>query len=327
MPLTDRTKRLLNYDADIAAQTGSPLAGMDEAGRGPLAGPVVAACVMLPLDVPIDGVYDSKRVAAAKRERLYEQILQHAHAVGVGVVSPEEIDRINILQATRQAMREAYLAMHQTPAVLLVDAVQALDLNVPMRAITKGDAVSYHVAAASIIAKVHRDRLLLQADALYPHYGFAAHKGYGTPAHMAALREHGPSPVHRQTFLRKMSGLPARHILTGEGGERRAAEHLQARGYEILACNYRVSGGEVDIIARTGDTLVFVEVKTRTGAACGAGREAVDAAKRGRIALAAQAYLQQVGGEPSCRFDVIEITCTDARTDLIHLRDAFEAGR
>lgn len=193
------TERIFAYDR---AFLPAVIAGTDEAGRGPLAGPVVAACVVMPLHTRIDGINDSKKVSKKKRERLYDSILSEAIAYGVGIVDNERIDAVNILQATKQAMVQAYKNMEYTPQVLLADAVTGLDVPVPVRSIVKGDATSYNIAAASIVAKVTRDRMMREWDKEYPAYGFAKNKGYGTAAHIEALRTYGPCPIHRKTFIK-----------------------------------------------------------------------------------------------------------------------------
>ncbi len=197
-----RTQLLFDHDAALLP---SVVAGMDEAGRGPLAGPVVAACVIMPLDCPIDFIDDSKKLSEQRREALFETIMRTAVAVGVGQADNKEIDAINILQATKAAMRRAVAAMGKNPEILLVDAVTDLGLPCKTQAIIKGDATSYNIAAASIVAKVTRDRLLRQADALYPEYGFARNKGYGTAEHIAALERNGATPIHRATFIKNFA--------------------------------------------------------------------------------------------------------------------------
>lgn len=177
------------------------VAGMDEAGRGPLAGNVVTACVIMPSAPTVDWVDDSKKLSALRRDKVYEEILRTALYVGVGRASAQEIDEINILQATMNAMRRA--AADAQANIYLIDAVKNLGLDAPEIPIVHGDAVSYSIAAASIVAKVTRDRELLALDQQYPQYGFARHKGYGTAEHIAAIREHGPCPAHRMTFIRK----------------------------------------------------------------------------------------------------------------------------
>ena len=182
--------------------TYSLICGMDEAGRGPLAGPVVAGAVILPKDCEILYLNDSKKLSPAKREALYEEIMEKAEAVGVGMASPARIDEINILQATYEAMREAVDNLGVTPELLLNDAVTIPDVSIPQVPIIKGDAKSVSIAAASIIAKVTRDRLMVQYDEILPGYGFARHKGYGSKDHIEAIRRLGPTPIHRQTFIK-----------------------------------------------------------------------------------------------------------------------------
>jgi ribonuclease HII len=176
--------------------------GIDEAGRGPLAGPVVAGAVILPEDCEILWLNDSKQLSEKKREELYDEILDKAVAAEVGIVGPGRIDEINILQATYEAMREAVGKLAVRPQVLLNDAVTIPDMDIFQVPIIKGDAKSLSIAAASVLAKVTRDRLMKEYDKLLPEYGFAGHKGYGSAAHIAAIREYGPSAIHRRTFIK-----------------------------------------------------------------------------------------------------------------------------
>lgn len=177
----------------------APVAGVDEAGRGPLAGPVVAAAVVLdPACIP-DGIDDSKALSPAKRARLRAELLACAR-IGIGMASVEEIDRLNILWATMLAMRRAVDALGFAPAMVLVDGNRCPDWPHPSRPIIGGDALCLSIAAASIIAKEHRDAMMLEAHAVHPHYGWASNKGYGSAHHLAALREHGPTPLHRRSF-------------------------------------------------------------------------------------------------------------------------------
>lgn len=175
--------------------------GVDEAGRGPLAGPVVAGAVILPENCEILYLNDSKQLSEKRRESLYEEIKEKAIAWGIGMASPARIDEINILRATYEAMREAISALNPAPQVLLNDAVRIPEISIPQVPIVKGDAKSLSIAAASVMAKVTRDRLMREYDEIMPEYGFAAHKGYGSAAHIAALKEYGPSPIHRRTFI------------------------------------------------------------------------------------------------------------------------------
>jgi len=176
------------------------VAGVDEAGRGPLAGPVVAAAVILDPDRRVKGLDDSKRLTPAQRERLFEQILERAPGLGIGIVDPQTIDRVNILEATRLAMYEALGKLTPRPDLVLIDALRLPALTLRQKPLIKGDRRSASIAAASIVAKVTRDRLMLEADARFPEYGFARHKGYPTREHLAALEKHGPCPIHRRTF-------------------------------------------------------------------------------------------------------------------------------
>ena len=178
------------------------ICGIDEAGRGPLAGPVVAGAVILPADCEILYLNDSKKLSAAKREQLYDEIMEKAVAVGVGMASPARIDEINILQATYEAMRTAVSELGVKPDILLNDAVTIPGIEIRQVPIIKGDAKSVSIAAASIIAKVTRDRLMIQYEEVLPGYGFAKHKGYGSKEHIEAIRKLGPTPIHRSTFIK-----------------------------------------------------------------------------------------------------------------------------
>lgn len=186
--------------ADHDAMFVGVVAGIDEVGRGPLAGNVVTACVMMPKEPLLPWVDDSKKLSEARREKVFQEIMDIALYVGIGQATPEVIDEINILEATKKAMREAAA---QVPAdVFLIDAVTGLGLNGREVPIIKGDATSYAIAAASIVAKVTRDRQLIELDKQYPEYGFARNKGYGTAEHIAALKTMGPCPAHRRSFIR-----------------------------------------------------------------------------------------------------------------------------
>lgn len=178
------------------------IAGVDEVGRGPLAGPVCVACVMMPLDDIIEGVDDSKKISEKKREQLFEKIKEKAICYSIQMVNEQTIDEINILEATKLAMKNAIEDMSVKPDVVLVDAISKLDTNVEIRGIVKGDALSYSIGCASILAKVTRDRLMCDLAKEYPEYGFEKHKGYGTKQHIEALKEYGPCVYHRLSFLK-----------------------------------------------------------------------------------------------------------------------------
>lgn len=181
--------------------------GIDEVGRGPLAGPVVAGAVILPTDCEILYLNDSKKLSEKKRELLYDEIMEKAVATGIGVISPARIDEINILQATYEAMRMAISNLKVQPSVLLNDAVTIPLVEIPQVPIIKGDAKSVSIAAASIIAKVTRDHMMVEYEEIYPGYGFASNKGYGSAQHIAALKELGPTPIHRRTFIKNFEKI------------------------------------------------------------------------------------------------------------------------
>lgn len=179
------------------------ICGIDEAGRGPLAGPVVVASVIMKPDSFIEGVNDSKKVSEKKREKLYEQIIEEAVSYSVGIIDQNEIDEINILNATKKGLTESIKGLEVKPERIIVDALDKIDTcGIPYMSIVKGDAKCYSIAAASIIAKVTRDRIMRQWDEVYPMYGFARHKGYGTAAHIAAIKEYGLCPLHRRSFTK-----------------------------------------------------------------------------------------------------------------------------
>ena len=206
-------KRLEKYTAELARTESIKkyekeydnylyVCGIDEVGRGPLAGPVVAGAVILPKDCDILYINDSKKLSATKRDELYDEIMEKAVATGLGFVSPERIDEINILQATYEAMRQAISKLDPQPDLLLNDAVTIPGLSMKQVPIIKGDAKSISIGAASIIAKVTRDRLMEEYDHMFPGYGFASNKGYGSADHIRAIKELGPTPIHRKTFIK-----------------------------------------------------------------------------------------------------------------------------
>ena len=194
---------MYKYERSLAGDR-TPYCGVDEAGRGPLAGPVCAAAVILPEGLVIPGLNDSKKLTAKKRDALYDIICDTAVAFGIAFAAVDEIEALNIKGATYLAMERAIADMDPAPVLALVDGNDKNTLSIPAVKVVKGDSLCASIAAASVLAKVTRDRYMDDLDALYPQYGFAKHKGYGTAAHYAALREYGPSPVHRPTYLRKM---------------------------------------------------------------------------------------------------------------------------
>lgn len=198
-----RLNMLKQYENDLRNKGYKYICGIDEAGRGPLAGPVVVASVIMPENSMIEGVNDSKKVSEKKREKLYDLILKEAISYGVGIIGQDEIDEINILNATKKGLTTSLKELTQKPDLIIVDALTHIDtLGTPYESIIKGDAKCYSISAASIIAKVTRDRIMREWDKIYPQYGFAQHKGYGTSAHINAIKEYGPCILHRKTFIK-----------------------------------------------------------------------------------------------------------------------------
>lgn len=197
-----RLKTIKEYEENLHKTGLVYIAGIDEAGRGPLAGPVTVGAVILKPESFIEGVNDSKKISETKREKLYEKITEEALAWSVGIVDQKEIDEINILNATKKALKLALNDLKVKPERILVDALEHVDTNgIPYTSIIKGDAKIYSIGAASILAKVTRDRIMREYDEVYPQYGFAKHKGYGTAAHIEAIKKYGPCPLHRKTFI------------------------------------------------------------------------------------------------------------------------------
>ena len=208
--LREKLQTMQVYERDLRAAGKRCIAGVDEVGRGPLAGPVVAACVVLPEDFDVLGVDDSKKLSEKKREQLYDAILSEALAYGIGMQDNASIDEINILEATKEAMRCAILEAERALRAktgcgidhILIDALTLREIAIPQTGIIKGDSASLSIAAASILAKVTRDRMMVYYDSIYPEYGFASNKGYGSAEHIAALKKYGPTPIHRRTFIK-----------------------------------------------------------------------------------------------------------------------------
>ena len=198
-----RLKLLKEYENKLYKTGLMYIAGIDEAGRGPLAGPVTVGSVIMKPDSFIEGVNDSKKISETKREKLYEQIIKEAVSWSVGIVNENEIDNLNILNATKKALTMAIEALKIKPERIVVDALEHIDTKgIPYTSIIKGDAKIYSISCASIIAKVTRDRIMRKYDEIYPEYGFAKHKGYGTAAHIEAIKKYGPCPIHRKTFIK-----------------------------------------------------------------------------------------------------------------------------
>ena len=199
----ERLTKLKQLEQNYHKQGVKYICGIDEAGRGPLAGPVVVASCIMPEDSMIEGVNDSKKVSEKKRELLYEKIIEEAISYSVAIISEKEIDEINILNATKKGLTTSIAGLKVKPDLILVDALDKIDtLGIPYKPIIKGDALVYSISAASIIAKVTRDRIMRQMDEIYPEYGFAGHKGYGTAKHIAAIKEYGLCDIHRRSFTK-----------------------------------------------------------------------------------------------------------------------------
>lgn len=312
---------LYEYDASLGIEC---FCGVDEAGRGPLAGDVYAAAVILDPDNPIDGLNDSKKLTEKKREALYPEIKEKAVAYCVATATVEEIDEINILRATFLAMRRAVEGLKVKPKFALIDGDKNPDVSVPSRCLVKGDATSASIAAASILAKVERDRYMAKIAEDYPEYLFEKHKGYGTKLHYEMLDKYGVSDVHRMSFLKKYFESKPDTAVSGETGEKLSAKYLKKQKYKILDMNYHGPEGEIDVIAQKGDIVAFVEVKTRNENAIAAPREAVTFLKQDKIKKTAARYLINTKLQP--RFDIIEVILDENKklVNIEHIENAFE---
>lgn len=319
--------RLWEYERKLEARGYTLVCGVDEAGRGPLAGPVVAAAVILPAGARLEGLGDSKQLTPRQRERLAARIKKEAVAWAVKAASVQEINATNILRAAQLAMLRALAALSVGPEWVLVDGPHPLRaLAIPQTPLVKGDATSASIAAASILAKVTRDQIMDELDTRYPVYGFRRHRGYPTPEHVAALLKYGPSPVHRTNFS------PVKELLmtttrqqTGRRGEEAAVAYLQEHGYTIVCRNYRRREGELDLVAMDGSTLVFIEVKARRNTAFGLPQESVIGRKQARIRQLARCFLAEKGTRAAAyRFDVIAVSWgPEGKPRIEHIKNAF----
>ena len=287
------------------------IAGVDEAGRGPLAGPVVAGAVVLQKNHGIEGLGDSKKLTAKRREAAFVQIMEKAEDVGIGIVSSKEIDRTNILAATHKAMKMALGKLNPKPKRALIDGHPLKTQMIPNKGIIDGDAKIESIMAASIAAKVTRDKIMEQYHIIFPDYGFAKHKGYGTKLHMEALVQKKACPIHRKSFAPVKANLPTLKWLKeekkiGRLGERLSALSILKEGFEILEMN-RTCGhhGELDIIARKDDLLLFIEVKSATKEQMGGLSLKVDEKKQQKLQDAIHYYIQKENPEfKDIRLDV-----------------------
>ena len=284
-------------------------------GRGPLAGPVAAAAVILDPRAGHDwyeDLDDSKVVPPRKRQRLAKLIKARATAVNVAFVEAREIDAFGIVPATKTAMARAIAGLKVRPEHVLVDAVPLPETGIPFRALTKGDALCRSIAAASIVAKVARDRRMRQEHRIHPAYGFSRHKGYASPEHLKKLDELGPCPIHRRSFapVRDMLRPPAAASDSarsrGRAAEAAAAVFLESRGYRVLERGFTCRWGEIDLIAQHGETIAFVEVKSRRGSSMGTPFESITRKKQRSLILSAQEFIQRRSLENATwRIDVV----------------------
>ena len=302
------------------------ICGVDEAGRGPLAGPVFAAAVILPFGIEITGLDDSKKLSEKSREKLYDEIVKCATAYGVASADNTEVDSLNILNATFLAMSRAVDLLPIRPDIALIDGNRVREVNAHCKCIVGGDGKSASIAAASILAKVSRDRVMVDMAEKYPQYGFEKHKGYGTKLHYERLREHGPCDIHRETFLKGRGGAGGVNSRErGKIGEALALEYLKKKNYSTVATGWRSRFGEIDLIVKNSEFLVFVEVKLRKNANFAHAREYVGKAKQGKIRATANLWLASHSTKLQPRFDVIEIYTPDeaAKPEIIHIENAF----
>lgn len=294
------------YEQEAHARGFAVVCGVDEAGRGPLAGDVFAGACILPEDFDLSGLDDSKKLSEKKRDLLYDRIRERA-VCSVARATPEEIDRLNILNAAMLAMHRAIEGLRVHADYALVDGDKLRGFTVPAQCIVGGDGKSASIAAASILAKVERDRYMIEMASVYPGYGFEKHKGYPTKAHYEAIRALGPCGIHRQSFLKKLNAPAKKDPLPGRYGEDAAARYLESLGMTVLERNYRTREGEIDIIARDGDVVVFVEVKERRDAFHHSGMDAVGAGKIARLRKTADAWFAERGVTARGRFDIVEV--------------------
>ncbi len=297
---------LFLFDQEHRGRYGR-ITGVDEAGRGPLAGPLVASAVILPQGFDHPLLNDSKKLTDRQRRELFSVITEEAEAFATGVVTPREIDANRMAWAVRTAFRRAMVSLAEHCDLFLVDGNGVPGLGHPSLFLVKGDSRSLSIAAASIIAKVTRDDMMLEAAGKFPGYGFEKHKGYGTAAHLIALTDLGPSPIHRMSFEPLASRYETGQLSLfsgsrnpGAAGESKVAGHLGNLGYEVLDRNWRCSGGEIDIVARKGARVFFIEVKSSFS---GDGRtqlEKLSFTGTERIRSAAAAWMEANG----CREEV-----------------------
>ena len=306
------------------------IAGVDEAGRGPIAGPVVAAAVILPDGCTIEGVRDSKKISEKRREVLYGKILDVATSVGVGIVHEDEIEELNILQATHRAMRLALGRLLPQPEEALIDGRGLPDQVLKNKGIIDGDDKVHAISAASIIAKVSRDRIMRNYDLIFPEYGFAKHKGYGTAEHLFNLRNHLACPIHRKGFRPVVNYIPSlSHLkenrLLEKWGKRLAARELIRNGYTVLEMNYSAAPyGEIDVVAKENDTVVFVEVKSASQKTLGRSEDQMNDPKLAKLFNAMNIYLSKNDSVADSRFDFMTVHFGKERPKVNHYKNCLD---
>jgi len=300
------------------------LAGVDEAGRGPLAGPVVACAVVLPQNFFHPEINDSKKLSEKKREEMYDFLINNCTCYGTGVIHEKEIDKTNILKSSLKAMKIAVENLSQQPERIIVDGNQIPDVEPKPYAVVSGDSTSLSIAAASIIAKVTRDRIMREYHEKYPVYGFDRHKGYGTQHHIERIKENGISPIHRISFCNKFI-IDGDRVGIGKYGEDIACNYISKRGFRILERNFRKERGEIDIIAEHQGMLVFIEVKTNKKGGFGDPEYRVTLKKQIQLSKTATLYLVEHDiRDRDCRFDVIAIKLEqNGLAQINHIKDAF----
>ncbi len=302
------------------------IAGVDEAGRGPLAGPVAAAAVILSEDHSIAGLNDSKKLSPKKREILYDKIMNQALAVGIATVDEKTIDRMNILNGTYEAMQMALEDLDIQPDHALIDGFPLPNQIIPNEGIIRGDEKIEVIQAASIIAKVTRDRIMDKYDIIFPEFGFSNNKGYGTPKHMDALKKCKATPIHRKSFRPVRDNFPTlswyrKNRRIGWIGEKLAALFLMKRLYEIKSINeYSAPYGELNLIAEKNDEIVFVEVKTVSKEQLGSPELKIDYEKISKLEKAIDSYLIKNETNKNIRLDIITVFLGKGRPIIKHYK-------
>lgn len=318
---------LFEFDKSYGANI---LCGVDEAGRGPLAGPVVAAAVVLNpnAEIFISEVNDSKKFSEKKREKLYNKIIENSLYYAVGVVDVDYIEKYNILQATFLAMKKAVEQINPEPDLVLVDGNKLPDLKMRAEFVIKGDSKSASIAAASIVAKVTRDRMMIDFHEKYPEYGFDRHKGYGTKEHYSNIIKYGVTPIHRMSFLKKIrEKISTVQSINGQLGEKITYEWLKRSKYNVIAKNYKSEYGEIDLIAIKNNYICFIEVKLRSENCGYSPKETVDIIKQKKIIKTAVSFLKKHPCKYQPRFDVSEVVKeTNGDFKIEYIKDAFSVG-